>query len=1442
MDNDKPLRSKKTRSLLAFGLVASLVLGTSASALSQPKPAKPAVAAKPKKGAPSASSAVAPPPPPPAETGSAVPYTPPPPLVQPVVKKSAPPPPKPSDDQIAALERLAKEVKDYEKDAKDFRDAITVVVKHHYEMRRRRVLSGLDKEIAIERADLRKARDEAIKRLEDFIVRYVGPTAHLEHTPAAMFRLAALYEERARTDMPPEELTANLKPAIVLYKRIIKEFPKYDQTAAVYYYLGHALNDASRQPEAQQVWRSLVCHNKYPYPVKVDAADPDKDLIYKKPQDHDEKWWDAWYGMHPDPIGQAAAKKGAKKAAPKPPPKKDAKKDPKADPKDALLAAETEPTSTDDEISYRSIYTDDCVPIPQKTEPGKEVRYLAEVWWQVGDFHFDQADTKAGPFNYNRAVTAYRQSQKQVVDQLKNPVYGVSLYKLAWTYFKQQRYEESVRAFVALLAHTEALEAKTGDPGADFRKEAYDYIAASLAYLDFVGPAEDEPFIVRSDVLDTETREGVAEQKMKKAIERVQDPKIVPQDKKWTVEVYKALAREFREVNQLSNVTDVLELILQKWPCYREAPLIQDELAATYEERSRVIASKSMKESELLANKSLQARTNLAKYVGNTEWTDCNKDDPEAIQAAERLVKGGLRLAAVQHTNKARQFVQEGNASTDTSERLLKFEQALAEYKLAEQGWLGYLRRDEQATDSYESRFWVADSRYWQVALSFTTKKPIADDLIQSARQSATEVRDSNEDDRFLEPAAQYLVAMADFKLNECYRDHEESGGSRGCVKIDAVQKTGTGTETKVSQPAMPIQLQYAIAARDEYVGRVPANLDPNKNGPLYQFRAAEYFYLYGQWDEGRKRLEQVYKDQCKKSKWSVEAWRQLVSMAAVKADQSGSSEDLLALREITSRESKPETSCRAGDSAGDTCKPGDPTCDPALLDIKVAYLLAAEAFKKAQTMPDGAERNVQWKKAGSLYEAALQKDPKNKDAPEAAINGAIAYKNIGDFDKAIEMYKLFIDNYGEEKTLAKLEKGSPEEKADYQKRISYLTQAYDALASSYVLFFNYRASAETLDKIASIDRFPTDKRKAAARNALVLYSNMGDRDKMNAARTKFLSFKPNAEDKAEADFIVAQADLRAWDQTGSESESNKAARGKAMAAMQKYHDEYKRSREAAKFTTIAAYYVAKAKQQQGTNADEWWKATIESFKTYKSVDSKTALGGSQQGNMAAEADFTMVDADIKKNFDYDSGHHHYKGTAVDVIKKYQADAKDAEKYHAKLKQITDPNTYGSIEYVAAALARQGSLYDSLRTGLFNTREPALQLVAPAEDKLLKQLEESGNQDLMDKAAEKRDQRTQLWRTKRDQELASADQVAVQRYTSSVVIARKYSVRSTAVNKALQRLAFFTDVLGDDKMRTYSSGIEGFTYTEGMWQKTRPGMVVEPEQIVLPAPMPVLVQ
>ena len=266
--------------------------------------------------------------------------------------------------------------------------------------------------------------------------------------------------------------------------------------------------------------------------------------------------------------------------------------------------------------------------------------------------------------------------------------------------------------------------------------------------------------------------------------------------------------------------------------------------------------------------------------------------------------------------------------------------------------------------------------------------------------------------------------------------------------------------------------------------------------------------------------------------------------------------------------------------------------------------------------------------------------------------------------------------------------------------------------------------------------------------------------------------------------------------------------------------------------------------------ADDWWKNTVSAYNNYRATKGDT-VKGTAEANMAAEADFTLQDAAIRQNFDYDTGHHRYKGTITDVLKAYQADNKDAVKYYDGLERIASldkaKNNYLSSEFTVAALARQGSLYDSLRTGFFNTREPQLQLFTPQQDKLLKQLENSGQDEYMEKAMVMRETITQAWRKKRDEELKAADQNMVYKYTLATVLARNFNVRSPAVKKALQRLAFFTDLLGDPKMAEYTAPVEKneelkFHYEPGMFQKTRPGMVVEPEVSVAPPPLPALVK
>ncbi len=89
----------------------------------------------------------------------------------------------------------------------------------------------------------------------------------------------------------------------------------------------------------------------------------------------------------------------------------------------------------------------------------------------------------------------------------------------------------------------------------------------------------------------------------------------------------------------------------------RDAPVMQNKVAELYDQLARLAPDGSAARTEY-AGKALEARTKLAAYVGTTPWVDANKDDPEALQTAEQLVKGGLKRAAADHTNFARGYYE----------------------------------------------------------------------------------------------------------------------------------------------------------------------------------------------------------------------------------------------------------------------------------------------------------------------------------------------------------------------------------------------------------------------------------------------------------------------------------------------------------------------------------------------------------------------------------------------------------------------------------------------------------------------------------------------------------------------------------------------------------------------------------------------------------------
>src|SRR5205814_6988386 len=121
----------------------------------------------------------------------------------------------------------------------------------------------------------------------------------------------------------------------------------------------------------------------------------------------------------------------------------------------------------------------------------------------------------------------------------------------------------------------------------------------------------------------------------------------------------------------------------------------------------------------------------------------------------------------------------------------------------------------------------------------------------------------------------------------------------------------------------------------------------------------------------------------------------------------------------------------------------------------EAAFVNARKKFEQAKNAPPGPEKDKLWREAAAMYEAALKAAPARDEAPEAAMNAAYAYKQVGEYNKAIELYNKFISEYGSDERLNGLQKGDPKTKAapdpkKYQERLQFLGTAYDELGTTY--------------------------------------------------------------------------------------------------------------------------------------------------------------------------------------------------------------------------------------------------------------------------------------------------------------------------------------------------------------------------------------------------------
>ncbi|MFO0591482.1 MAG: tetratricopeptide repeat protein [Polyangiaceae bacterium] len=249
-------------------------------------------------------------------------------------------------------------------------------------------------------------------------------------------------------------------------------------------------------------------------------------------------------------------------------------------------------------------------------------------------------------------------------------------------------------------------------------------------------------------------------------------------------------------------------------------------------------------------------------------------------------------------------------------------------------------------------------------------------------------------------------------------------------------------------------------------------------------------------------------------------------------------------------------------------------------------YQSASDAFEKAMRMKAGAERRAAFLVAAELYEHAFSVAPSVDAAPEAAINGAYAFKQAGQWERALDLYRRFLAEYPTSEKIAALKKTDPRRA---EERVRFARQAAEALGAALVSNFDYRGAAVHYDSVARNPLLTESFRRDWARNATILFTNLGDAKSAASARDLFLKLSPDVRSKATIDRVVALGGFHDWTPSPADTDALRAARKARVKALEHFVATYERVPEAAEDVMDVAYRLHELHRRDSASAAAAW-------------------------------------------------------------------------------------------------------------------------------------------------------------------------------------------------------------------------------------------------------------
>ena len=215
---------------------------------------------------------------------------------------------------------------------------------------------------------------------------------------------------------------------------------------------------------------------------------------------------------------------------------------------------------------------------------------ISEAHFRLGEYYFNKRD-------FDKAIEQY----EYLLEKWDDPYFNYSLYKLGWSYFNVNDYPNSISTLIYLISDISLLETMNtellGKTKADVRNESIDYIAHSLT--EYEGPTS------LKDILSKDETQSYA------------------------IDVLKKMGEIQKNRNFYKEAISTYQLLLELFPFYPEAPLIQKEIIQCFE--------KDMDEDLAAQAKDVFVQ----KYGPNSDWINQHPEGKvrtDAVTLSEEML------------------------------------------------------------------------------------------------------------------------------------------------------------------------------------------------------------------------------------------------------------------------------------------------------------------------------------------------------------------------------------------------------------------------------------------------------------------------------------------------------------------------------------------------------------------------------------------------------------------------------------------------------------------------------------------------------------------------------------------------------------------------------------------------------------------------------------